>query len=190
MQKFAIKLLLVLSFILTIFQHSLADTFPKREIRAAWITPINGNWPLTSERGTTSTHIQNQKNHAIAIIEEMKANGFNAIFIHARPYSDRMFLKTSYTHNGTKYTVYEPFSHHVSGTRGTETSYDPLAFWVEECHKRGMECHAWINPLRFCNTSGDVTTPGWPCNSLNVDKEVWTESFGTTIFIPTGFLKI
>lgn len=177
MQKFAIKLLLVLSFILTIFQHSLADTFPKREIRAAWITPINGNWPLTSERGTTSTHIQNQKNHAIAIIEEMKANGFNAIFIHARPYSDRMFLKTSYTHNGTKYTVYEPFSHHVSGTRGTETSYDPLAFWVEECHKRGMECHAWINPLRFCNTSGDVTTPGWPCNSLNVDKEVWNNGW-------------
>ena len=120
MQKFAIKLILLLSILFFATQNSIADTYPKREMRSAWITPINGNWPLSSERGTSSSFIQKQKDHAKAIIEQMKASGFNAIIIHARPYSDRMFTKTSYTHNGTKYTISEPFSHYVSGTRGTE----------------------------------------------------------------------
>ncbi len=168
--------ILLLSLILPALS-AYADTYPKREIRAAWVTPVNGDWPFSSEKGTSSTYIQAQKDHAIAIIEEMKANGFNAIFVHARPYSDRMYLETSYTHNGSTYTVYEPFSHYVSGTRGTEVSYDPLEFWVTECHKRGMECHAWINPLRFCNTTGNVTTPGWPCASLSEDKEVWNNGW-------------
>lgn len=178
MQKFAIKLILLLSILFFATQNSIADTYPKREMRSAWITPINGNWPLSSERGTSSSFIQKQKDHAIAIIEQMKASGFNAIIIHARPYSDRMYTKTSYTHNGTKYTISEPFSHYVSGTRGTEpTNYDPLAFWVEECHKRGMECHAWINPLRFCNTTKNATKPGWPCNSLSIDTETWNNDW-------------
>lgn len=170
--KFAL-VTLILSLIFPVIS-AYADTYPKREIRAAWVTPVNGDWPDDGvEDGTTTAKITAQKNHAIAIIEEMKAKGFNAIFIHARPYSDRMYLKTSYTHNGSIYTVYEPFSHYVSRKRGTEVSYDPLEFWVTECHKRGMECHAWINPLRFCNVSGDVTTPSSTYSTLSVDKAVW-----------------
>jgi uncharacterized lipoprotein YddW (UPF0748 family) len=36
------------------------------------------------------------------------------------------------------------------GTQGLPPSpfYDPLAFMINETHKRGMEFHAWINPYR------------------------------------------
>lgn len=170
--KFAL-VSLILSLIFPVLS-AYADTYPKREIRAAWVTPVNGDWPDDGvENGTTDAKITAQKNHAIAIIKEMKAKGFNAIFVHARPYSDRMYLEKSYTHNGSTYTVYEPFSHFVSGTRGTEVSYDPLEFWVTECHNQGMECHAWINPLRFCNVTGDVTKPSSDYSTLPIDQAVW-----------------
>lgn len=42
-----------------------------------------------------------------------------------------------------------PWSKFLTGTRGVDPGYDPLAFAIEEAHKRGMELHAWINPYRY-----------------------------------------
>ena len=45
---------------------------------------------------------------------------------------------------------YEPWSRFLTGRQGTPPSpyWDPLQWMIDECHRRGMELHAWINPYR------------------------------------------
>lgn len=136
-----------------------AETYPKREVRAVWVTPINSGWPTSSSYGKVTS----MQNECQTILDRAKECGFNTIYFHCRPMADRLYNKTSYTHAGTKYTVYEPQSKYVSGTRGTTTTFDALEYWVSEAHKRGMELHAWVNPLRWVTMSGahvkgDITT--------------------------------
>ena len=64
----------------------------------------------------------------------------NAVCIQVRSMCDAMYQSS-----------YEPWSSYLTGTRGTNPGWDPLAFAVEECHKRGIECHAWVNPYRYAN---------------------------------------
>lgn len=135
------------------------ETYPKREVRAVWVTPINNGWPTSGSYG----NITSMQNECQTILNRAKECGFNAIYFHCRPMADRLYNKTSYTHAGTTYTVYEPQSKYVSGTRGTTTTFDALEYWVSEAHKRGMELHAWVNPLRWVTMSGahvkgDITT--------------------------------
>ncbi len=110
---------------------------PKREHRSAWISTVWGMcWPSTT--GTSASVATQQKNEAIEYLDLMKENGFNAVYFQVRGMSDAMYN-----------SAYEPWSSYVSGTRGSAPAYDPLEFWVTECHKRGMECHAWLNPYRY-----------------------------------------
>jgi uncharacterized lipoprotein YddW (UPF0748 family) len=56
---------------------------------------------------------------------------------------------------------YEPWSSFISSERGADPGYDPLAFAIEEAHKRGMELHAWLNPYRYSTsaaTHGNLAT--------------------------------
>lgn len=144
-----------------------ADDSPKQEFRAAWFTPINGGWPVYANRGNTTA----LKNEIVNRLEQVKAAGLNAVCVHVRPYADRLYNTTSYTHNGTNYTVYEPVSQYASGTRGTACSLDLLQTWIEEGHKRGIEVHAWVNPLRWCTPSG-ARSKGYNPYSTTNDKNV------------------
>ena len=144
-----------------------AETYPKREVRAVWVTPINGGWPSASYSDVASMQSECQ-----TILNRAKECGFNAIYFHCRPMADRLYNKTSYTHAGTKYTVYEPQSKYVSGTRGKGTDFDALEYWVSEAHKRGMELHAWVNPLRWCNMSGAHKKGDIPTEYEKVEKDV------------------
>jgi uncharacterized lipoprotein YddW (UPF0748 family) len=44
----------------------------------------------------------------------------------------------------------EPWSYWLTGEQGKapDPFFDPLAFAVDEAHKRCMELHAWFNPYR------------------------------------------
>ena len=44
-----------------------------------------------------------------------------------------------------------PWSIYLTGQQGVapNSGFDPLAYWVEGAHKRGLELHAWINPYRI-----------------------------------------
>lgn len=48
----------------------------------------------------------------------------------------------------------EGWSRYLTGKQGKapDPFYDPLDFIIDECHKRGMELHAWINPYRASTT--------------------------------------
>ncbi len=55
----------------------------------------------------------------------------------------------------------EPWSRFLTGVQGQAPSpyWDPMQFMIDECHKRGMEFHAWINPYRTkTNLNSDLAT--------------------------------
>ena len=107
----------------------------KHEVRAAWITCAYGlDWPQT--RATNQTTRARQQAELIALLDELKAAHFNTVLFQARTRGD-VFYRSKI----------EPFSAILTGSVGKDPGYDPLAFVVEECHKRGMECHAWIVAL-------------------------------------------
>lgn len=148
--------------------NAFADSYPKQEFRAAWFTPVNGGWPVYANRGNVTA----LKNEIIDKLNQVKAAGLNAVCVHVRPFADRLYNTNSYTHSdGTNYTVYEPISHYASGTRGAECSIDLLQTWIDEGHKRGIEVHAWVNPLRWCTPAG-AHSKGYNPYSTGMDEGV------------------
>ncbi len=104
---------------------------PKREFRGAWIQMINGQF-MGMDRQAMQSNLTNQLN-------ELKRCGVNVILFQVRGEADAMYASS-----------YEPWSRFLTGQQGRapQPYWDPLAWMVQECHKRGMELHAWINPFR------------------------------------------
>ena len=105
---------------------------PKHEVRAAWITAVYGlDWPRT--KATTPAGIRRQKEELIDILDRLKEANFNTVLFQTRTRGDVLYRSDI-----------EPFNSILTGKTGGDPGYDPLAFAIEECHKRGMECHAWM----------------------------------------------
>lgn len=123
------------------------------------------------------------------MLDNLKKNGFNAVFMHVRPMADRLYSKTTYTNtaDNTTYTVYEPTSQYGTsdGSRGGTLVYDYVEYMVEQCHKRGIEFHAWVNPYRYVTYSvkgsssdkGMDFTTALPGRGLNADFAVWNQGW-------------
>ncbi|HWI59177.1 MAG TPA: family 10 glycosylhydrolase [Bacillota bacterium] len=108
---------------------------PVREYRAAWIATVaNIDWPSTN---ATTTALQ--KAELLAIMDRAVQLKLNTLIFQVRPACDALYASSL-----------EPWSEYLTGTMGKapEPFYDPLAFAVEEAHKRGLELHAWFNPYR------------------------------------------
>ncbi|WP_421920738.1 glycoside hydrolase family 10 protein [Marinifilum sp.] len=108
---------------------------PKREMRAVWIATVdNIDWPSKS-----GLSVEEQKKELIAHLDQHKKNGMNTIIFQIRPATDAFY-----------HSPYEPWSQWLTGEQGKAPSpvYDPFQFAIEECHKRAMELHAWMNPYR------------------------------------------
>lgn len=140
------NLLITLFALVLAFSLSAQETL-KREMRTVWIATVsNIDWPQT--RGTGSTVITKQKKQLTDMLDGFAKTNMNGVCLQVRPMADALYKSS-----------YEPWSSYITGTRGKDPGWDPLAFAVEECHKRGIECHAWVNPYRFSNSGGrDCTT--------------------------------
>lgn len=120
---------------------------PKYDIRAAWITSAYGlDWPRT--RATDAQSRKKQQKELTDLLDLLKAANFNTVLFQARTRGDVFYN-----------SEIEPYNALLTGTCGQSPGYDPLAFAIEECHKRGMECHAWIvaiplGNLRHVNSLG------------------------------------
>ena len=133
------KKLIFLIVALSMMLPQLSAEEQKREMRAAWLATVsNIDWP--SERGTGASVIARQKQTLIDYLDGFAGTNMNAVCIQVRSMCDAMYQSS-----------YEPWSIYLTGSRGTNPGWDPLAFAVEECHKRGIECHAWVNPYRYAN---------------------------------------
>ena len=110
----------------------------KREMRSVWISTVeNIDWPKTVHYGNPDL----MKADMIAYLEAGKTANLNSVCFQVRPMCDA-FYKSSY----------EPWSSYLSGNRGKDPGWDPLAFAVQEAHKRGLRIDAWVNPYRYSKT--------------------------------------
>jgi uncharacterized lipoprotein YddW (UPF0748 family) len=109
---------------------------PPREFRGAWITEVasNADWP--SKPGLT---VAQQKAELISLLDRAVQLHLNAIVFQVRPACDAVYA-----------SPIEPWSEYLTGKQGKSPQpfYDPLAFAIDEAHKRGLELHAWFNPFR------------------------------------------
>jgi len=126
-------LFIFLQIVLLISTLSIAQTPPKREFRAAWIATVsNIDWP--SRPGLTADQ---QRAEFITILNQHQQAGLNAVVVQVRSVCDALYP-----------SALEPWAEVLSGKQGQSPGYDPLAFMLAECRKRGMEFHAWFNPYR------------------------------------------
>ena len=101
-----------------------AQQTPATEVRAVWLTTNWGlDWP------TQKTSVQAQKNELIKILDQLKAENFNTVLFQTRAQGSVFYR--------SKIEPLSPYFNHSE-------DFDPLAFAIEECHKRGMELHAWL----------------------------------------------
>ena len=141
------KSILLLLLLLSVNFLTIANN-PKHEFRATWLTTGFGiDWPKTH-------NVETQKESLCKIFDVMARGNMNAACIQVRSFSDAIYRSS-----------YEPWSSILTGTRGQDPGYDPLAFAVEEAHKRGLELHVWVNPFR-------VTSSG----VLDTTDMVWTNA--------------
>lgn len=112
---------------------------PKREYRAVWLTTIKGlDWPREGHQGDYAT----QRAHLGSILDSLQAININTILLQTRIRGDVIYP-----------SAIEPFAPVFSGQHGVAPDYDPLAFAIEECHRRGMQLHAWLVTIPLGNTA-------------------------------------
>jgi len=113
-----------------------------REFRAAWVATVaNINWP--SKPGLST---EQQQKEAIALLDFLQQHNFNAVILQVRPHADALYKSDL-----------EPWSYYLTGKGGKapDPYYDPLTFWLEAAHDRGLELHVWLNPYRAHHPKGD-----------------------------------
>lgn len=107
-----------------------------QEMRGVWVSSVyNLDYPSKA-----TTNPDTLKAEADSILDNCVRWGLNAVFLQVRPSSDSLYPSNIF-----------PWSKYLTGTQGTapDNGFDPLAYWVEAAHARGLELHAWINPYRI-----------------------------------------
>lgn len=136
----------LLLFLSVIFSLSLFAA-PKYEFRANWCATVtNIDWPTTKVTDNASRTAQ--KKELTDILDALQAGNINAVCLQVRSLCDALYESS-----------YEPWAVCLTGTRGADPGYDPLAFAIEEAHKRGMELHVWINPYRVTSEKSTTGNP-------------------------------
>ena len=101
---------------------------PKHEVRAVWLTVVQGlDWPLPGRNQ------EQQKQDLIRTLDQLQLAGINTVLVQARVRATTIYP-----------SQLEPWEGGFSGKPGVAPNYDPLQLCIDECHRRGMECHAWV----------------------------------------------
>lgn len=105
---------------------------PKYEVRAVWLTTIGGiDWPHSYAQSERSA--EKQKEELRAILDRLQKANINTVLLQTRIRATTIYP-----------SQYEPWDGCLSGFPGKSPGYDALQFAIDECHKRGMEVHAWV----------------------------------------------
>jgi len=143
---------------------AMAQNPPKREFRGAWIQCVNGQF-----MGMGTEQMQRLLTSQLDSLQQV---GINAIIFQVRPEGDALYQ-----------SAFEPWSRYLTGKQGQAPSpmWDPLQFMIDECHRRNMELHAWINPYR-ARTKGTVEMASYHPAKLYPDRFIEYE--GQLFFDP------
>ena len=153
------KLILLGWLMVAVVTSAMAQSAPKREFRSAWVAGMGIDWPKSKTQATAKKELQ-------TYLDNFKKQNFTGVCIHVRPRADAYYKSTL-----------EPWSADITGTRGKDPGWDPLQFAIDECHKRGLECYAWVNPFRVNANSVTYTTDfdkQWDANGWLIRYGAWT----------------
>ena len=106
-----------------------------QEMRGSWLVTVhNIDWP--SKPGVP---VVEQKMELLGLLDRAQKLGLNTILFQVRDVADAFYP-----------SEIEPWSAYLTGYQGRAPKpfWDPLAFAIEQSHKRGLELHAWLNPYR------------------------------------------
>ena len=93
----------------------------KHQVRAVWLTTAYGlDWPVQGAA--------DQRESLRAMLDVLAGTGINTVMFQCRIRGDVAYD-----------SAIEPRNRLFKAM-----DFDPLAFAIDECHKRGMECHAWM----------------------------------------------
>lgn len=145
-----------------------------QEFRGLWIATVkNIDWP--SRPGLP---VVAQKSELITLLEQARQLHFNAVLLQVRPASDALYASRL-----------EPWSEYLTGWMGRapQPFYDPLAFAVEEAHRRGLELHAWFNPYRARHNSALS-----PITSDHISRRhpQLVKSYGRSLWLDPGSREV
>ena len=142
-----------------------------REFRAAWIAVVASNQDWPSQPGLP---VAQQQAELISLLDRAAQLHFNAVILQIRPSSDALYA-----------SAIEPWSERLTGTMGRapEPFYDPLAFAIQEAHKRGLELHAWFNPFRARHPLAKSPV-AW--NHVTKTHPEWVRNYDTQYWLDPG----
>ncbi|MCB0837079.1 MAG: family 10 glycosylhydrolase, partial [Bacteroidetes bacterium] len=144
---------------------------PKREFRGVWIATLkNIDWPPHKDM-----HSEEQMAEIVSMLDMHQANGINAVIFQVRPAADAFYD-----------SPFEPWSEWLTGKQGKapDPYYDPLAFFIDECHKRGMAFHAWFNPYRAVVDANEFKQ--LDPNHISLRKPDWFVKYGPNLYFDPG----
>ena len=153
MKKIIVAILICALFISGISAHAIVNAqaalthvSTSTEMRGLWVTSAyNLDWP--SRTGLSNAELKREIDD---ILERAAMQGINAVFVQVRPVGDALYRSSIF-----------PWSHLITGTQGQAPAdnFDPLEYWVQEAHARGIEVHAWLNPYRVTFPNQRITDP-------------------------------
>lgn len=116
---------------------------PKREFRGAWMHTIGQSQYADQTTAQNKAYLSDQ-------LDKLQAAGVNAVIFQVRPAADAFYN-----------SHYELWSKYLTkGGKAPSPYWDPLQYMITECHKRGMELHAWLNPYRVTTTKSEKLPEG------------------------------
>jgi len=169
-----LKLKIILILLFLNFQPLISQETLPREFRGVWIATVgNIDWPSQKNLSTLQ-----QKKEILHLLDLFHDLHFNAIIFQIRPAADAFYN-----------SKYEPWSSYLTGTNDKAPApyYDPLAFIIEETHKRGMEFHAWLNPYRAVVNYQEFQSNPFP---LTYEKSEWFVNYGKTKYFNPGLPEV
>lgn len=139
----------------------------KREMRGTWIATVaNIDWPVN--RGLDAATM---KKDLVKILDNVVACNMNTVVFQVRPTADACYRSS-----------FEPWSHWLTGEQGKDPGFDPLEFLIEECDKRGLAVHVWLNPYRVWLDKANVQKAIHSAHPYNSNNP-WVVEYGKTLLL-------
>lgn len=159
-----LKIYALLVFLFVMFPL-MAQLSSKREFRGAWMHIVSGHY-----KGMGTAEMQKL---LIEQLNSLQEAGINAIIFQVRPEADALYISNI-----------EPWSRFLTGKQGQAPSplWDPMAFMIEQCHKRGMEFHAWVNPYRVKTNLKSELAP----THIYWQHPEWFLQYGNQLYFDPG----
>lgn len=147
---------------------------PKQEIRAVWLTTNGGSdWP--AGKYTESV----QKTNMIAMLDKLQAANFNTIILQVQVKGDVAWKSDI-----------QPAMYDITGNGSKDLSWDVCRFIIDECHKRNMECHAWIVTYRIGTTSEAKRYSSNRCKHVTVLHPELCVSYSGAWYLDPGLPEV